>query len=195
MQTQAALTKAYTQALYPSNNDPGAPRGQISQPLYAPGQLTSAAKMSEQLPPGVHGGATEVSRGIFGTGSNVLVPQASSTATIVEPPKAPVDPSVAQTSIQLKEVSTGGSTQLLDAGDGRVAGDVVSLSTPEPSPAPSSEPATLSPYLVSAFLAAAASKESQKSAADEWSFKNPWVRYGTIFVFLFLILVYVFKRT
>jgi hypothetical protein len=139
----------------------------------------------------VSGGASEVSRGIFGTGSNVLVPQASTTVTIQEPPKAPVDPHVAETSITLKEPSSAGHTQLLDAGDARVADDAVSLSTPAPSSAPSAFPLAISPAAISAILTA--TKKPEKKS--EWSFSNPWVTYGIVFAVVFSVLIFAFRRT
>lgn len=190
MQTQDALTKAYTQALYPNNaKGPGAPKGQVSQPVYLPGALSSTAQLSEQLPPGYSQGATEANRGIFGTGSNVLVPQGNSTVTIAEPPKAPVDPGVYQTQIELKEPSGAGHTQLLDAGDGRVAGDVPGFTTPAPTAAPGGR--SLDPAILATLLAAT---RAPKQPSSDWSFKNPWITYGLAFAIIFPTLIWAFRK-
>jgi small neutral amino acid transporter SnatA (MarC family) len=111
--------------------------------------------------------------------------------TIQEPPKAPVDPLVAETTIALKEPSTAGHTQLLDEGDARVAGDAVSLSTPEPSGAPSTFPLAISPATISAILTATR-KPKQES---EWTLRNPWVTYGIVFSVVFSVLVFAFRKT
>lgn len=183
MQRQDDLTRIYTNALYPARN-PGAPRGQVSQPIYTPGRLTSAAQLSEQLPPGLIGGATEVSRGLFGKGSNVLVPRASSTVTIQQPPKPPVDSGAPPVPLVIKEPSGAGSSQLLDAGDGRVAGDAVALTGALPSAVATQAPVAF-PVVMPSFA---------PTPPPSGGVTNPIVMYGLVFAALFAALMFAFKR-
>ena len=59
---QKRAEQILTSVYYPKHN-PGAPRGTVSAPVYLPGALSSTGRLSEQLPAGVAGGATEVGRG------------------------------------------------------------------------------------------------------------------------------------
>ena len=173
-------------------NNPGSPRGQVSQPIYLPGALTSAAKLSEQLPPGAYGGATEVGRGMFGTGnSNVLVPAASQTATIAMPPAPPVDVGVPNY-VLLKQPSGVGSSSLMAVGEmasGAPVLDVVT-STPSPSPSPSADAALLAAALVQQ------QQQQQQQQGPTWTgyLTNPWHMFSIAFALVFALALIAFRH-
>ena len=168
---------------------PGSPRGQVSQTIYLPGAKSSSAKMSEQLPPGTYGGASEVNRGIFGSGSNLLVPNASETAKIAIPAKPPVDVGVPNY-VVLQEPSGAGSSELLAVGTRPLDAPGIDASTPQPSLTPEDAAKLL-------LLAASTTPPAPApSATDAWAnyFKQPWHVFAMAFALVFALAVFVFKR-
>ena len=169
---------------------PGAPRGQTSQTIYLPGAKSSSAKMSEQLPAGTYGGASEVNRGIFGSGSNLLVPNASETAKIAIPAKPPVDVGVPNY-VVLQQPSGAGSSELMAVGNRPLDAPGLDVSTPQPS---------LTPEDAAKLLLLAASTPVPSlpppSAADAWAnyFKRPWHVFVMAFSLVFALALFVFKR-
>ena len=83
---QKRAEKILTSIYYPKKKDPGAPRGQVSQPIYLPGALSSTGKLSEALPMGVTGGASMVTSAAtsFGTVAGVQ------SAAVFQSPLMPV---------------------------------------------------------------------------------------------------------
>lgn len=181
---QKRAEKILTQIYYPKMN-PGAPRGTVSQPLYLPGALSSTAKLSEALPQGVTGGASEVARGIFGTGSNVLVPEASTTARIAMPPKAPTDSGVPNY-VVIKEPSGAGASQLLQMD---APADAPQLSTQQPQGGPGASAPPVDPAAFAALLAAAT-----PNPKTQWSASNPYVIYPFVAAAIFVVLMLLFRN-
>jgi hypothetical protein len=181
--SQKDAEKILTSIYYPKKN-PGAPRGQVSQPVYLPGALSSTAKMSEALPQGVHGGASEVSRGIFGQGSNVLIPEASSTARVAMPKDAPTDSSVTTYHV-VKEPSGGGESQILQMD---TPPDAPQLSTSGPSEFPVASRPPIDPAVLASLIAA-----STPNPKTQWSMSNPWVVYPIMAAFIFIALMLLFR--
>lgn len=169
---------------------PGAPRGQVSQTVYLPGAKSSSAKMSEQLPPGTYGGATEVGRGIFGSGSNVLVPNASETAKIAIPAKPPVDVGVPNY-VVLQQPSGAGSSELMAVGNKPL--DVPGLDSPSPPTSMSPEDAAKILLLAGAVSRAPVYAEAASSAWGAY-LKEPWHVFAVVFTAVFALALFVFKR-
>lgn len=168
---------------------PGSPRGQTSQTIYLPGAKSSAAKLSEQLPPGTYGGASEVGRGIFGSGSNVLVPNASETANIAIAPKAPIDVGVPNY-VLLQQPSGAGSSELLAVGNRPMDMPGLDVFTAQPSLSPEDAARVI--------LTASATSQSasQQSTLDVWKayFTQPWNVFAIAFTVVFLLAFFTFKR-
>lgn len=168
---------------------PGSPRGQVSQTIYLPGAKSSSAKMSEQLPPGTYGGASEVNRGIFGSGSNVLVPNASETANVAIPAKPPVDVGVPNY-VVLQQPSGAGSSELMAVGNRPMDAPGLDVATSQPSMSPEDAAKIL---LLAASTQAPASAQSTSGAWANY-FKQPWHVFAMAFALVFATALFVFKR-
>ena len=197
-------------------------QGQASQTVYLPGLKTSAAGMSEALPPGVHGGASEVARGIFGPkGANVLVPRASQTVTVRDLPKPPLNTMVGVPDYALLKVpGESGTTQLqttngdfpatpssempLADSTGEDYATQQPILMPTSLPVYFSEPATLSPeddFPVSEaprtlspgeLAVIAALVEPTPSPAPGRS--NRWVLFTCVFLFIAVFMIWLYRR-
>ena len=198
-------------------------QGQVSQPIYLPGLKTSAAGMSEALPPGVHGGASEVARGIFGPkGANVLVPRASETVAVRDLPKPPLNTMVGVPNIALLKVpGQSGTTQLegtggdfpatpssemplIDSGEDYPTQQPILM--PTSIPVYFSEPATLSPeddFSVEAVSEAprtlspgelAVIAALIKPASSPAGRSNRWVMFTCIFLFVAVFMLWLYWR-
>lgn len=173
--------------------------GQVSQPIYLPGMLTSAAAMSEALPPGVHGGASEVARGIFGRGSNVLVPRASQTVAIRDLPRPPIDSGVPDYAV-MKLPSESGTTQLsqppLESQPPLFeAPEDYAASSQMPSLSPATATATQSPA-EAALIAALLQTQRPATAAPSTLLptSNRLVVFACFFLFLVVFLFWLYRR-